>query len=79
VSGRDFRDIVIEELADSEAALREENRTLIDIIADLAWENYSLRVNFIRILTLADGVRVQAQRQRDAVLERREHNNGRAA
>ena len=33
----DYRDLVIEELAD-------ENAALIDLIADLAWENYWLRV-----------------------------------
>jgi hypothetical protein len=34
---RDYRDLVITELAD-------ENAELIDLIADLAWENYWLRV-----------------------------------
>jgi hypothetical protein len=40
----DYRDLVITELADSEAALREEIRTLVDLIADLAWANHWLRV-----------------------------------
>jgi hypothetical protein len=40
----DYRDLVIIELADSEAALREQAGALIDVIADLAWENYWLSV-----------------------------------
>ena len=36
-------DLVIEELADREAELREANRQLVDLVADLAWENAVLR------------------------------------
>ena len=40
---RDHRDGVIEELAASEAALREQITTLVDLVADLAFENFLLR------------------------------------
>src|SRR5262245_18031696 len=40
---RDYRDDVIEELADDCAALREQNRDLIDLVADVAFENAQLR------------------------------------
>ena len=36
---RDYRDLVIEQLADDETAQREQILTLVDIIADLAFEN----------------------------------------
>lgn len=39
----DYRDVVIEQLADSEAALREQITTLVDMVADLAFENFLLR------------------------------------
>lgn len=46
----DCRDLVIEELADSEAALREQIATLVDTVADLAFENLVLRRLFEREL-----------------------------
>ena len=39
----DYRDLVIEELADSEGALRAVNAQLLDLIADLTLENLHLR------------------------------------
>ena len=47
---RDYRDLVIEELADREAELHEQITTLIDTIADLAVENFLLRRLFEREL-----------------------------
>jgi hypothetical protein len=41
---RDYPDYVIEYLADSEDALREENQRLLDLIADLTLENIQLRI-----------------------------------
>ena len=41
---RDYRDFVIATLADAEAALRDENRGLLDLIADLVVENATLRI-----------------------------------
>jgi hypothetical protein len=40
----DYREAVITDLADGEAALHEANRQLIDLISDLAVENTSLRI-----------------------------------
>ena len=42
----DYRDLAVEELADSEAALRAEIRTLVDLIADLAFEKFLARRAF---------------------------------
>jgi hypothetical protein len=39
----EFRDHVITELADAEAELREQNTLLLDILADVAFENGVLR------------------------------------
>jgi hypothetical protein len=53
---RDYRDDVIEILADSEAAL-------IDLVAELAVEHFRLREAFIHTLKLADDARLEAQQQ----------------
>ena len=45
---RDYRDLVIEDLADSEAFLRQQTTALIDIIADRAFENVVLSRMFAR-------------------------------
>jgi hypothetical protein len=47
---RDYRDLVIEELADAEAALRSQITTLVDTVADLAFENFVLRRMYEREL-----------------------------
>jgi hypothetical protein len=39
---RDYRDLVIEMFADSEAGLRANNATLIDLLADLTFEHLVL-------------------------------------
>jgi hypothetical protein len=39
----DYKDLVIEITTDREADYREANRQLIDLVADLAYENYLLR------------------------------------
>jgi hypothetical protein len=44
VKTADYRDLVIPDLADDNAALREANRQLIDLVADLAYENSILRI-----------------------------------
>jgi hypothetical protein len=46
----DYRDLVIADLADSEAALREQIAALVDVVADLAFENVVLRCLFEREL-----------------------------
>jgi hypothetical protein len=38
VKRRDYRDLALEQLADDEAGLREANRQLIDLVADLCFE-----------------------------------------
>lgn len=38
-----YRELVIADLADSEAALRDVNRQLIELVADLTLENIRLR------------------------------------
>ena len=58
----DYRDLVIEELADSEAAHREHIDRLIGIIANLAHDNYILR----RLLQREMVARIHG----DAALER---------
>jgi hypothetical protein len=62
-------DLVIEALADSEAALREANQQLVDLVADLAFENYTLRKIYERELVTrihGDGLIARLQRQRRA-------------
>jgi hypothetical protein len=44
----DHRDLVIEELANRERDLFEANRQLIDLVADLSYENALLRVVYER-------------------------------
>ena len=61
----DYRNLVIEELADSEAALREQTTTLIEIIADIAFENFVLRRMFEQEFVeriQADGVLTRTRR-----------------
>jgi hypothetical protein len=36
---RDYRDLTLEMFADAEADLREANRQMVDLIANLAWDN----------------------------------------
>ena len=61
----DYRDLAVEELADSEAALRAEIRTLVDLIADLAFENFQLRRAFQgELLERIHGDRALARCQR---------------
>jgi hypothetical protein len=49
-------DMVIETLAAAEA-------DLIELVADLAWENYRLRYAFARILKITDEARREAREQ----------------
>ena len=61
----DHRDLVITELAASEADLREANRQLIELVADLAFENATLRTVYERELVCrihADGTIRRLQR-----------------
>ncbi len=46
----DYRDRVIQTFADDEAALREANRQLVDLVADLAFDNAMLQVLYEREL-----------------------------
>jgi hypothetical protein len=41
---RDYRDLALEDLADENAELRDENRHLVDLVADLTFENAVLRI-----------------------------------
>jgi hypothetical protein len=67
----DHRDIALEQLAADEAEARETNRVLLDLLADVVWENYRLRHVFGRVLRVLDDARLSAQRERDAVLAAR--------
>jgi hypothetical protein len=40
----DYRDLVIAQLADDVATLEEANRQLVDLVADLCWDNTLLRL-----------------------------------
>lgn len=59
--------MVIEDLADENALLREANLQLVDLVADLALENVTLRLLYdreCRSRIYGDGVIARLQRQR---------------
>jgi hypothetical protein len=66
---RDARDLVIEMLADSEAALREQIGVLRTSVVDLAWRCLWSREAFVGILTNVDEHRLAAVRERDRLAE----------
>jgi hypothetical protein len=54
---KDYRDAVIEAQADEAAELRDQNRQFVDLIADLAYENFTQRQAYLHVLTLVDKAR----------------------
>jgi hypothetical protein len=62
VISNDYRDLVIAQLADSEAAL-------LDLLAALTVEHFVLRRQFLKILRLSDEARQVAVSQSDTLSE----------
>ena len=59
--------LIVQTLAATELDLRQLIRELVDLVADLVVEHERLRRAYVRILTLAEDVRREAQRERSSL------------
>jgi hypothetical protein len=73
---RDYRDLVIEMLADDMVRLEAERVALVNLIANLAFTRALLRRRFSRVLQIADDARVNAQHEANRAWEALENRVG---